>query len=778
MNPNHRKPGQRNWHLRDQKRGEQKAAEGASESSKGNEETLEGVLERIVFADQDNAWSVLKLAVAGRRGQVTVVGNVLGVRPGETLRLAGRWVQDKKWGQQFKASSFKAVKPATLEGIERYLGSGLIRGVGKAMAQRLVAQFGAGTLEIIENHPERLRQVEGIGPKRCEQILEAWKEQRHIQRVMVFLQGHGVSTAYAIRIYKTYGPESETLVSENPYRLATDIHGIGFGTADAIAERLGVPRDSPRRAEAGLLHLLQQASDRGHLFLPKSRLLDEGQQLLEIPQSTLDASLKALIRRDQAVSEIVDSRDAFSDTGDREAIFTTLLFRAEVALADSLMDLMKAPVEDPSIDIERALSHFEKREGLTLATQQRTAIEEALRSKVLVITGGPGTGKTTLLRGIVEILGRKGGKILLAAPTGRAARRLAEATGRDARTVHRLLEFDPSKGAFLRCASLHLEADLVIIDEASMLDTALARSLVEAVPPAGKLILVGDVDQLPSVGPGRVLADLINSGALAVVRLTEIFRQAESSRIVVNAHRVNRGEIPLFERGERASQKGPLSDFFFIPRQEPEELLETLIHLVTERIPRSFGFHPVEEIQVLAPMNRGLLGVHNLNAALQERLNPTGSPIPRSGGRLKVADKVMQLRNNYELEVFNGDLGRILSLDEEEEEISVDFEGRRVLYPLSDLDELAPAYACSIHKSQGSEYPCVVVPLHSQHFLLLQRNLLYTALTRAKKLAVLLGQPRALTTAVRNQDTRSRFTRLAQRLRAGKKEGLGLPPTA
>lgn len=732
----------------------------------GGEETLlEGLLERIVFASEEDSWSVLKLAVPGRRGEVTAVGNVFGVKPGETLRLGGRWVQDKKWGEQFQASSFRVIRPSTVEGIVRYLGSGLISGIGKAMAKRLVEKFGAATLEIIEHHPERLRQVPGIGPKRCRQIAEAWEQQRHVQRVMVFLQSHGVSTAFAIRIYKTYGADAEELVTENPYRLASDVFGIGFKSADRIAEHLGIPPDSPRRAEAGLLHLLGVGAERGHVFLPRSQLVREASDLLDQPEPILQRALDRLAKEGKAVVEPLPPPDSpiSSESSSRdEAVYSPLLFEAETELADRLRSLQTATANLPEVSLERAIDWFEERESVTLADQQRAAVAAALTNRVLVITGGPGTGKTTLLRCIVDVLGAKDARLLLAAPTGRAARRLAEATGREARTVHRLLEYDPVQRVFTRGADYPLEADLVIVDEASMLDVSLARHVAAAVPPEGHLLLVGDVDQLPSVGPGRVLADLIRSGAVPVIRLTEIFRQAAKSQIVLNAHRINQGEMPLLEDISREDPRA--IDFFFLERSDPERLVDTLQHLVVERIPRGFGFDAVGEIQILTPMNRGQLGVHNLNAVLQQRLNPSGKEIQRAGRRLRVHDKVMQLRNNYDLDVFNGDLGRVESLDEDEEELVVSFDGRRVRYSFGELDELTPAYACTIHKSQGSEYPCVVVPVHTQHYRMLQRNLLYTALTRAKKLAILVGQKRALSIAVSNQDTRRRFTRLAERL--------------
>jgi exodeoxyribonuclease V alpha subunit len=592
---------------------------------------------------------------------------------------------------------------------------------------------------------------------------------------MVFLQSHGIQTSHAVRIFKTYGAEAEERVTENPYRLAEEVFGIGFKSADRIAHNLGIPKDSPRRAEAGVLHVLGQSGDQGHVFLPRGQLTALTAELLEIDEEGIHGAIDALVGDGRLVSEeLPESADT--------ALFTAVHHAAETALAARIGQLLTAPSRLPDVDVDKAIEWFERREKLQLAPQQREAIGRALEAAVLVITGGPGTGKTTLLRGIVEILAAKGSRILLAAPTGRAARRLAEATSRDARTVHRMLEYDPRSHSFARGADLPLDADLVIVDEASMLDLSLARSTLAAVPLGARVVLVGDVDQLPSVGPGRVLADCITSGAVPVVRLTEIFRQAAESRIITNAHRINHGEPPVVDPVEDPTA----TDFFFFQRDEPEEVEETLIHLITERIPRGFGFDPLTEIQVLSPMNRGLLGVYNLNHRLQACLNPRGKPLGRSGptqsppssqpgqksdrpnsGRpvLRIGDKVMQVRNNYDLDVFNGDVGRIESVDEDQQLVKVRFDDRLVLYGYGDLDELVPAYACSIHKSQGSEYPCVVVPLHTQHYRMLQRNLLYTALTRAEKLAVLVGQSRALMVAVRNQDTRRRFTRLAERLR-------------
>jgi exodeoxyribonuclease V alpha subunit len=720
-----------------------------------DESTLEGVLERIVFSNEENAWSVVRLTVPGQRDPVTAVGNLLGVQPGENLRLHGSWIQDPKYGRQFKVASYATVAPATLAGIEKYLGSGLIRGIGKGFAARLVQTFGLETLDVIENQPERLREVDGIGRQRSLAIQRAWEEQRDIKDVMVFLQSHGVSTHYAIKVYKAYGSSAVTVVRENPYRLATEIYGIGFKTADQIATAMGILPTAPQRIEAGTLHLLSEAADRGNVHLPRAQLLEEAGKLLGAEPWRVEQALTALAEAGQIAVEPLTAAPA--DPGEA-AVSLKSLYTAENGIANRIRALLVQPQLPLEIDLDRALDWFEKHEQLALAAQQRQAIRSGLTRKVLVITGGPGTGKTTLVRGIVKILEKKGQKILLAAPTGRAAKRLAEATGGTASTLHRLLEFNAQTRGFDRNRDRPLSCDLLIVDEASMLDTVLAYHLLRAVPDGGRLILVGDVDQLPSVGPGRVLADLIRSDAVEVVRLTEIFRQAERSLIVVNAHRVNQGQMPVLESADSDG------DFFFFERREPEEIVDTICQLVARRIPAGFKLDPVEQIQVLTPRNRGPLGTEALNARLRDLLNPEGPAVTRGGQTLRVGDKVMQIRNNYDLEVYNGDIGRIAAIDEEEHLVRVTMDGRDVVYDFASLDELVLSYACSIHKSQGSEYPCVVIPLHTTHYLMLQRNLLYTAVTRAKRLAILVGEERALRIAVGNRKVRTRFTRLAERL--------------
>lgn len=712
--------------------------------------TFEGVLERIVYTNDEDGWSVVRLAVRGRRDLVTAVGSLPGVQPGESLRLRGEWVVDRKYGEQFRVDSFLTVKPSTLVGIEKYLSSGLVKGIGTVMAGRLVEHFGLGTLDVIEEHPERLTEVEGIGPIRSERIRRAWEEQRKIKDVMLFLQSHGISSTFAVKIYRQYGESAISAVKKNPYQLAVDIFGIGFKTADRIAANLGVSPTSPQRAEAGILFVLGEMSDDGHLYVPRERLVEEAEGMLEIDAPIIERAVDRLARGDLLVVE------PLPDGG--EAVYLASLHTAEVGAARRLASLIEADAPSLEIDIERAIAWFEQREEITLAPAQREAIRCAVTAGVLIITGGPGTGKTTLVNGIIQILEKKGRRILLCAPTGRAAKRMNEATAREAKTIHRLLEFSPRAMEFTRDQSNPLDADMVVVDEVSMVDAVLFYHLLKAVPPQCQLILVGDVDQLPSVGPGCVLRDLIASGRVEVVRLTEIFRQARESLIVVNAHRVNRGEMPLL-RGV-----GGREDFFFIEREEPEEILELLKDLIAEKIPRRFGIDPLEDLQLVTPMHRGLVGARRLNAELQQLLNPSGAAITRGSRTFRVGDRVMQIRNNYLLDVYNGDIGRIEGIDDVEKQVCVRFEDRRVRYDHADLDELVLAYACSIHKSQGSEFPVVVMPIHTQHYVMLQRNLLYTGITRGRQAVIVVGTRKALAIAVKNSSMRLRYTRLAERL--------------
>jgi len=717
--------------------------------------TLQGTVERITYVNEETQYVVARLDVPGSRDLATIVGNLPSLTPGETLRLQGTWTHHKKYGDQFHVDQYETVAPATLVGVQRYLGSGLIKGIGPVFAKRLVDAFGLDTLRVIEEEPDRLRTVEGIGPLRVQRITTAWAEQKEIREVMLFLQGHGVSSTYAVKIFKAYGQAAIATVRANPYRLAQDIYGIGFKTADGIARNLGVPPDSPLRAQAGTIHVLQALSDEGHVYAPEADLLREAETTLEIPRPLLADAMADLAREDLVVAEELP--------GGGRAIYLTPLHVAEEQVARRLADLLRAPRLPGRVDVEKALVWVEGVTGLQLAPQQREAIRMALTHKAVVITGGPGTGKTTILRCIIQILEKKGVRIHLASPTGRAAKRMAEATGHEALTIHRLLEWSPAAAGFQRNVHRPLETDLVIVDEASMIDVVLMNSLLRAIPLMAGLVLVGDADQLPSVGPGTVLRDILESGRVPSVRLTEIFRQAEQSRIVLNAHRVNRGEFPDLSR----PAGGGDSDFHFLPEEEPERLQQLIVELASRRLPARLRFDPVEDIQVLTPMHRGVIGATQLNAALQAALNPARAGVVEvmRGGRIfRVGDRVMQVRNNYDKEVYNGDIGWIARIELEEQEVVVRVDGRPVTYDFSELDELMLAYAATVHKSQGSEYPAVILPMHTTHYPMLQRNLLYTALTRAKRLLVLVGMKKALAIAIRSDATLRRCSRLADRL--------------
>jgi exodeoxyribonuclease V alpha subunit len=719
------------------------------------EETLEGTLERFVFRDAATPFVVARIKTAGGE-VVTAVGSLGSLDIGTTLRLHGAWQVDRRYGHQFRIATFQTQTPATLSGIERYLGSGMIPGLGPELAKRIVARFGLETLEIIHKDPARLTEVEGIGKVRAERIRGKWQEQREVQDVMVFLQGHGVSPAFAWRIYKKYGAQAIAIVSENPYRLALDVWGIGFKSADAIARRLGIEPTSPARAEAGVLHVLGELTEEGHVHAPEAELLRAAGETLGVGEEILGPAIERLLAAGRLV------REPLGDRGD--CLSLRLMWEAETAAAAALRRLLgERRAAIPDEEIASALAQFEADRELVLAPQQREAVRAAVNEKVTVITGGPGVGKTTIVNAVIRILGAQGRRVVLGAPTGRAAKRLAETTGREAATLHRLLEFSPKTGAFARGASMPLAADAVIVDEASMLDTPLAARLFEAVPPHAQLVLVGDVDQLPSVGPGRVLADVIASRAARVARLSEIFRQAARSAIVVGAHRVNRGQLP-----DLAPQEG--SDFYFIEREAPAEVLETILHVVAERIPRRFGLAQ-GDIQVLCPMHRGEVGAQNVNLQLQARLNPPREGLAElaQGRRLfRVGDRVIQNRNDYDKDVFNGDLGRITAMVDGEEgrHVVVEMDGRTVDYEANELEQLGHAYALTVHKSQGSEYAAVVVPVVTQHYMMLRRNLLYTAMTRGKRLVVLVGSKKALGIAVRTDDTRLRWTWLAERIAA------------
>ena len=714
-------------------------------------ERLAGQVERVVFHNQDSGFSVLRVKVRGEREPVAVVGATAQIAAGEEVEAVGHWRVDANYGRQFRADRIVSVPPTTEAGIERYLGSGMVRGIGPHFAKVLVETFGTGIFEVIENSPERLLSLRGIGPKRVERIVAGWEEQKKVREIMLFLHSHGIGTSRAVRIYRTYGAEAIALISENPYRLAGDISGIGFKTADELAARLGIDKSSPVRARAGISWVLAKLAEGGSCATPKAHLVREASSMLEVSEQLVVEAVEA---------EILEGAVIPAELQGEECVYLASLYRAEAGVASSIARLMAAgrpPWRE--IDSRAALAWLVSEHRVELSKSQAGALSTALGSKVLVITGGPGVGKTTLVNSILSVLEQRRIRIAQCAPTGRAARRMQEATGRTAKTIHRLLEFDPASFDFKHGRDNPLPCDLLVADEASMIDVTLANRLLAAVPDHAAVILVGDVDQLPSVGPGRVLADLIDSGVVPTVRLTEVFRQARESFIVTNAHLINAGSMP------KVPARDTESDFYLLAASTPEEIQQRLVRMVTERIPGHFGFDPVSEVQVLTPMNRGGLGARALNVLLQERLNGSAAPkLSRYGNSYAPGDKVIQLVNNYQRDVFNGDLGIVVGVDEEAGSLKVDFDSRTVDYDAADLDELTLAYAISIHKSQGSEYPAVVIPLAMQHYAMLERRLLYTAVTRAKRLVVLIGETRAVAMAVKNVLVQDRLTGLRERL--------------
>jgi len=721
---------------------------------------LSGQIERITYNNEENGFTIARVKVYGQRDLVTIIGNLMAPTPGEILKMRGEWANHPKFGEQFKVVQYETKVPATVYGIQKYLGSGLIKGLGPVMAKRIVKKFGKKTLDVIENEILQLSHIEGIGKKRIAMIQNAWNEQKEIRDVMIFLQAHGVSSGYATKIFKEYGNRSIAVVKDNPFRLATDIFGIGFVTADSIAEKLGFPKDSDQRIEAGILYVLHKLSDDGHVYYPYEELIIKSREILVVERDFVVKALGILAADKKIVFEdLNNSIEEFKENN--KAVYLAKFHLCETSISDRLKALALSPKSIRNVNTDKAIDWVQKQLSITLAKNQILAVRSCLKEKVIVITGGPGTGKTTIINAILKIFSMLKVRTLLAAPTGRAAKRMSETTGFEARTIHRLLEFSFAKGGFQKNEERPLACDLLVVDEASMIDTILMYHLLKAVPLSAILILVGDENQLPSVGAGNILKDIIESNAVPVAWLNEIFRQAKKSQIIVNAHKINQGVIPSFGTSQLHSQE---NDFYFIQQEDPDRVLEIILELVKVRIPQRFGFDPVDDIQVLTPMHKGVAGADNLNRKLQKTLNPGQEGVMRGEQNYRVSDKVMQVRNNYDKEVFNGDIGRITQIYPENQQLAISFDGREVTFEFSDLDEVVLAYAVSVHKSQGSEFPVVIIPVLTQHYILLQRNLIYTAVTRGQKIVVMVGTRKALAIGVKNDKTKKRFTYLKHRL--------------
>ncbi|MGC9034212.1 MAG: SF1B family DNA helicase RecD2 [Verrucomicrobiia bacterium] len=715
-------------------------------------ELISGLVENVLFHNEETGFTVLKAKIKERRDPVTIVCTLASINVGEWITAEGYWQRDKNYGLQFKATAAKITPPTTIEGIEKYLGSGLIKGIGPIYAKKMVDKFGERVIEIIENQSAKLEEIDGIGPGRRKKIKEAWESQKTIRNIMLFLYSHGVGTSRAVRIYKTYGERAIDIIRENPYRLAIDIPGIGFKTADKIARNIGIPPDSILRACACINHILIEATSDGHCALPEPLLKKNAAELLQINDSIIQDAIEKSVFEHQIERQHIN---------EETFIYLPTLKQAEEIVASKICNLLKSRQSHRQIDSQKAIEWYEKKYGKILADEQKEAIINGLENRILIITGGPGVGKTTVIHALVSILVAKKIKCLLCAPTGRAAKRLSEVTGFEAKTIHRLLEIIPQTGSFLHNEKQPLECDFLIVDETSMVDILLMSHLLRALPQTASLILVGDADQLPSVGPGNLLNDLIDSQLIPVVRLKKIFRQSSQSNIVTIAHQINKGIIP------KLPAKNEISDFYFIHRDDPQNAVDLLIELVSKRIPEKFGYDPIRDIQVLCPMHRGILGIQEINKRLQDILNPLEPQEPaieRFGWQFRLRDKVMQVQNNYEKGVYNGDIGQIAQIDLVEKEVVVRFENKEIVYDFDELDEILPAYATTIHKAQGCEFPVVIIPIAMQQYALLQRNLIYTAITRGKKLVIIIGQKKAFYFSIKNNKTTQRFSGLLNKI--------------
>lgn len=713
---------------------------------------ITGHVERITFHNDDTGFTVLQLKCKGMSDLICVVGNFTAIRAGETLECEGNWKNHISHGRQFECKSYSVRAPADILGITKYLSSGLIKGIGPVFAKKIVDHFGLETLHMIEHTPESLNEIKGMGKKRQEALASCWAAQKSVRDVMIFLQGHGVSPAYAQKIFKIYGAKCVDVVQENPYRLAREVFGIGFKSADTIASKMGINKDAVIRIDAGIEYTLKQLSEEGHVCFPEVEFYPEAEKILEVPATMIEQRIDVLCSEGR-----IEKFPLIISGEQKPHLWVTLFFHAEVGIANDLQGIKSGPCSLRKVDIAKALTWVQEKLQIELAPAQKEAVSMSLSSKLLIITGGPGTGKSTITNAILKITEQLTDKIILAAPTGRAAKRMSEITKRPAKTIHSLLEVNFKAGGFKRNRQNPLDCDVIVIDEASMIDTLLMHSLLKAIPKTARVIFVGDIHQLPSVGPGNVLLDMIRSLQIPVSTLTEIFRQAQGSDIIVNAHKINQGQFPNIQNEKD-------SDFFFVEAENAEMALQQIVKLVAQKLPSKFGFHALNEIQVLSPMKRGVIGTENLNITLQEHLNPQSDFIFKAGRKFAKADKVMQIRNNYQKEVFNGDVGYILDIDHEEQEIIVSFDDRKIHYEFSEMDELILAYAVSVHKYQGSEFPCIVIPIHSSHFIILNRNLIYTAITRGKKMVVVVGEKKALWMGIKNDEVKQRHTGLKQAL--------------